>query len=79
MRHKKESEKIHEYNLLLYVFIHEMAHMANNKSYGHDEHFEDAFRWLLQRADEINLLKRIDFEKDPQNFCGLPITVNLQY
>lgn len=79
IRTKKGEHKIHDYNLLLYVFIHEMGHMANNRSYGHDEHFEDAFRWLLQRADELGILKRIDFEKNPQNFCGLPITVNLNY
>jgi hypothetical protein len=79
LREKRPGHKHHDYNLLLYVFIHELSHMANKNSFGHDHHFENAFVWMLQRADELGILKRIDFEKTPQNFCGLPITTNLSY
>jgi hypothetical protein len=79
LRTKDSQNKLHDYNLLLYVFIHEMSHMANGRSFGHNEDFELAFEFLLKRADEIGILKRIDFEKNPQNFCGLPITVNIDY
>jgi hypothetical protein len=79
LRTKDSKNKIHDYNLLLYVFIHEMSHMANARSYGHNADFENAFEFLLKRADELGILKRIDFESNPQNFCGLPITTNLDY
>ena len=79
LRTKKENHQLHDYNLLLYVFIHEMSHMANDRSFGHDVLFDNSFEFLLKRADEIGILKRIDFEKNPQNFCGLPITSNVAY
>jgi len=79
LRTKDSKNKLHDYNLLLYVFIHEMSHMANSRSYGHNADFENAFEFLLKRSDELGILKRIDFETNPQNFCGLPITTNLDY
>lgn len=79
LREKEDPHHIHEYNLLLYVLIHEMAHMANHNSWGHDDEFYKTNKWMLKRADEINIIRRIDFEKNPQNFCGLDIKNNLDY
>jgi hypothetical protein len=79
LRTKNGNHELHDYNLLLYVFIHEMSHMANDRSYGHDVLFDNSFEFLLKRADEIRILKRINFEENPQNFCGLPITSNVAY
>jgi hypothetical protein len=79
LRTKGDNHSLHDYNLLLYVFIHEMSHMANDRSYGHDVLFDQSFEFLLKRATDLGILKRIDFEKNPVNFCGLPITVNVDY
>jgi hypothetical protein len=79
LRTKGDNHNLHDYNLLLYVFIHEMSHMANDRSYGHDVLFDNSFEFLLKRADEMGILKRINFETNPQNFCGLPITSNVAY
>ena len=68
----KESNKIHDINLLMYVVIHEMAHIAN-PTYGHNALFKKIFAFLVNRAIEMGLYKKIDFKNNPQEYCGITI------
>jgi len=79
LREKNNPHHLHDHNLLLYVMLHELAHMSNVRSWGHDDEFYSAFGEILGWADEIKILKRISFEKHPVNYCGLPITNDFDY
>lgn len=61
-----------DYNIVLYVTIHELGHMAT-KEIGHTKSFWDNFKFLLQEAINIGLYKKIDFDKDPKDYCGIKI------
>lgn len=69
----KETNKIHDLNLVMYVVLHEMAHVACPE-YGHTELFKHIFAFLVTRAIELNLYSKIDFYKEPTEYCGLIIT-----
>jgi hypothetical protein len=42
-------------NMLIYVLIHEIAHILNDKDIGHTEAFYEKFDELLQRAIELKI------------------------
>lgn len=68
----KETGKIHEMNLLMYVVLHELAHIACPE-YGHTELFKKIFKYLLSQAEKINIYHPINFSLEHQEYCGMNI------
>ncbi len=68
-------KSFHEFNDIMFVAIHELAHSCS-KSYGHDDEFWYNFRFLLENAIEIDIYKNIDYYKYPVNYCSMQITYN---
>jgi predicted metal-dependent hydrolase len=69
-----KDNKVHSKNLLIFVAIHEMAHIIT-ESIGHDDpQFWKNFEFLLREAMSINVWQYIDFRKKPQEYCGMKIT-----
>lgn len=66
-------ENIHDINTLMYVALHEFAHVCTI-SYGHTEEFKNNFKFLLQQGSEIKIYKPIDYRFYPQNYCGMTIS-----
>jgi hypothetical protein len=65
-------------NTLMFVAIHELAHVAS-ESIGHTDEFWRNFKFLLQVAEEINIYTPVDYKKNPKNYCGMEITDNPYY
>lgn len=74
---KKKSGKggLIDKNTLMFVAIHELAHVAT-KSIGHTDEFWQNFRFLLQEAEELNIYHPVDYAKTPKEYCGMKITDN---
>ena len=72
IRSKKNIDKLHNINLLMYVTIHELAHVACPE-YGHTPLFKDIFYFLIKAAIEINIYKKVDFKNNPLEYCGIII------
>ena len=70
LRSKKNNE-IHKMNVLMYVTIHELAHLAS-VSIGHTKEFYDNFYYLLEEAEKINIFKKTDSTKTIE-YCGMDI------
>lgn len=68
-----KTNELHDINIIMYVVIHELSHIACPE-YGHTELFKEIFAYLLRNAIAINLYKRIDFYKYPEDYCGLMLT-----
>jgi hypothetical protein len=72
LRSRSKKNELHDINLVMYVVLHEMAHVACPE-YGHGDLFKKIFAFLTERAVELNLYTKIDFYKNPTEYCGLII------
>ena len=63
---------IHDMNTLMYVVIHELAHIGCPE-YGHTPLFKEIFKFLLIQSSKISIYTPIDYRKNPQNYCGMEI------
>jgi hypothetical protein len=75
LRNYNNPDEFHEFNDLLFVTIHEIAHSCN-ESYGHDKKFWKIFRILLEVAVEQNLYQNVNYQRQPNNYCSMKITYN---
>lgn len=73
LRSRNSEEKLVNLNLLMFVALHELAHVIT-KSVGHTEEFWDNFKWILIQAVKIKVYKPHDFQKKPEEYCGTQIT-----
>ncbi len=66
----KQTGKHHQFNVLLFVSIHELAHVMS-VSFGHNTEFNKNFKFLLQQAVNCGIYKPEDYAKNPKHFCGI--------
>jgi predicted metal-dependent hydrolase len=72
----KKTGKLHDINLLMYVALHEMAHIACPET-GHGDLFKKIFKFLTERAIEINLYRRVDYNQQPTEYCGMVLSSSI--
>lgn len=73
IRSRKLKNQLHKLNLMMYVAIHELAHVACPE-YGHTDLFNHIFAFLAKVAVDIGVYERIDFRTNPTECCGLVIS-----
>jgi len=69
----KGSDELVDMNTMMFVVLHEFAHLAS-VSIGHTEEFWDNFRWILEEAMNIGIYTKQDFNKESVEYCGMDIT-----
>ena len=72
----KRTGKLHDINLLLYVAIHEMAHMACPEI-GHGDLFKKVFRFLTLKAIDLGLYEKDDYSANPVEYCGMILSSSI--
>ena len=75
---RKDTGELHDVNTIMYVILHELAHMIN-KEWGHKQLFWDKFHFLLQEAVDIGIYTPVDYSKKPMTYCGLKIQYSPLY
>lgn len=75
---KNENEELIDGDTLLFVAIHELAHIMT-KSIGHKTEFWDNFKFLLKEAKEANIHNPVDYKKNPRQYCSMKIRDNPYY
>ncbi|AYV84231.1 MAG: hypothetical protein Hyperionvirus20_9 [Hyperionvirus sp.] len=73
LRSRVHSNVMHKLNLMMYVVLHEMAHVACPE-YGHTPLFKSIFAFITQTAISLGIYQKIDFDSNPEEYCGLTIT-----
>jgi predicted metal-dependent hydrolase len=63
---------IHDINTLMYVVIHELAHVACPE-FGHTPLFKKIFKFLLKESVIIDIYKKTNYRENPQLYCGMTI------
>jgi len=72
----KNTKKIHDINTLMYVAIHEIAHIASPE-FGHDELFNKIFRFFIVESINIGIYKYVNYNLYPIEYCGMQINSNI--
>ena len=73
LRSRDGKNKLVEENVLMFVALHELAHVMT-KSVGHTTEFWDNFKFILKEAVKNNVYTHVDFNNSPQEYCGVTIT-----
>jgi predicted metal-dependent hydrolase len=72
----KKTGNIHDENLIMYVALHEMAHIACPEI-GHGELFKKIFKFLTEQAIELGIYKYDDYDSKPVEYCGMILSSNI--
>lgn len=75
---QKDNDTLIDDNTLMFVALHEMAHIAT-KSVGHNEEFWKNFRFLIHESNEIHIYNPQNYKEKPQTYCGMTIRDNPFY
>jgi len=76
LRSKRVKNKFHDINLIMYVALHELAHVATPER-GHTSLFNKNFEFLASQAVKIGIYDKINFNDNPLEYCGLMITASI--
>lgn len=72
----KKTGQLHDLNLIMYVVLHELAHVACPEI-DHTELFKIIFIFFIQIAIIIKIYKRVNYQINPHEYCGITIRENL--
>jgi hypothetical protein len=72
----KRTNKIHDYNILIYVAIHELGHIACPEI-GHTKLFFKINRFLLKQAIKLNIYTYDNYNVNNKSYCGMNIGNNI--
>jgi hypothetical protein len=78
LRSRKLLNQLHDLNLMMYVSLHEISHVAN-PSYepehgNHGPIFKKIFSFILDQAEKMKIYEKINFKAYPAEYCGLIIS-----
>jgi hypothetical protein len=70
---KKPDYPLVEENTVMFVLIHEMAHLMT-ASMGHTPEFWTNFKKLLHDCVKLGVYQNVNYAKQPIDYCGMTIT-----
>lgn len=73
LRARDQTQKLEDINMMMFVAIHEVAHIAT-KSVGHTDEFWANMKFLLEEGINVGVYSRQDFKEKPVTYCGVPVT-----
>lgn len=78
IRSGRDNHQVHSPDLIMFVVLHEITHMAIT-SYDHPDEFWEAFKFILIEAEESGIYISEDYSKYPQEYCGITINYNPRF
>ena len=72
----KKTGNLHTINLLMYVAIHEMAHIGCHEI-GHTDLFKKIFEFYTKESIKIGIYKYEDYDSNPVEYCGMVLSSNI--
>lgn len=70
---RRSDGTVENYNDLMFVLLHELAHIAND-TYGHDDKFWKTFKFVLEVADKTGVYTFQDYGRESVTVCGKVIS-----
>lgn len=72
-RDEQTKGQLESLNTMMFVAIHELAHLMT-KSIGHTPEFWENMKYLLKVGIELGVYKKEDYVNNPVRYCGVDIT-----
>lgn len=72
----KKSGDLHNINLLMYVAIHEMAHIGCHEI-GHTDLFKKIFEFYTKQSIKLGLYSYEDYDNNPVEYCGMVLSSSI--
>lgn len=69
LRTRDEKDEIYDDNIIFYVTLHELAHIASVTE-NHSSEFHKNFRFFLRKASEWNMFNHV---KNKFHYCGMDV------
>lgn len=82
LRTRDKYEKVYDINTLMYVVLHELAHLCNYSAdgiaiEGHGKEFKRIFTILVQTSMDIGIYTYKNYHDTPEEYCGISINTNI--
>jgi hypothetical protein len=82
LRTRDNNEEIYDINTLMYVVLHELAHLCNydkngNPILGHGSEYKYIFKFLVEESIKLNIYKHVNYSQTPKEYCGIMITTSI--
>lgn len=79
LRTRDNKEDVYDINLLMYVILHELAHLCNYNPngipiQGHGDEFKSIFKLLVVESILLNIYTYVDYTTQPEEYCGIMIS-----
>ena len=71
-----KTKDLHDINLITYVVIHELSHIACPQE-NHTPLFKEIFKFFLVVSSNLGIYKITDYQQFPREYCGMPINESL--
>lgn len=68
----KETNEFHTENLLMYVLLHELAHIACPE-YNHTPLFVNIYKYFINQSINLGIYQNINFDIDNIKYCGMDL------
>lgn len=75
---RKKDGKFYNMQTLLFVYMHELAHIASAEQ-KHSDHFWKTFKFILMAAVSANMYRPVDYSKKPIVYCGIDVNSSPYY
>jgi len=75
LRSRKTGE-LHDQNLITYVVLHELAHVACPEQ-NHTDLFKEIFIFMIRTAEKLGIYEVKDYQLNPQEYCGMTLDEKL--
>jgi predicted metal-dependent hydrolase len=72
----KKTNDLHDVNLLMYVAIHELSHIACPEI-GHGALFKKIFKKFIDVSIELNIYNKVDYNQYPVEYCGMNLNSSI--
>lgn len=79
LRDRANPQKLVDYNTMMFVMLHESSHIANYRTFGHDQFFWSTFKFILHEAVLAKIYAPVNYALAPIDYCGLTISENPLY
>lgn len=73
IRSKDGDDRLEDINTMMFVAIHELAHIMT-ESVGHTPEFWKNMKFALERAIDLGIYVNHDYKKHPVRYCGVTIS-----